>query len=368
MTRDLLLVLLVTALGLAAAPSVAAACAGPACGAGHLVPAREDPMVPANVPAFRWLGWSDELSASLYRVGDDGVEVEVETKIEEQDIYPVEPLDEGARYRLEASVPCAGETVTTDIRFHAGADGDLTERDPLEPLALGRLWAETPRYDTVPVAADATCYELHEAAVVDVSVEIAGGPATDWWDLLHFETLVDGEPWAPSGTLSRSDVGDPGTGWVPGGSWYGRGVDRLYVRCDGSSGTELEEGLAEGPHTVQMRATLPGTEFVFETDEITVELYCVYGDDYPDECPYYDYDPLWDECYPRDIACPPTYDPTYESECPASYYGLDAEPHDLVVEEPFGCGCATAGAPTGGAPVAALASFLLLAVTLRRRR
>jgi uncharacterized protein (TIGR03382 family) len=61
----------------------------------------------------------------------------------------------------------------------------------------------------------------------------------------------------------------------PGASWVGRGFDGLYTGCSESDfGGAADYGLAQGPHQVEMRATLPGTDVALATDTRAVTLVC----------------------------------------------------------------------------------------------
>jgi uncharacterized protein (TIGR03382 family) len=61
----------------------------------------------------------------------------------------------------------------------------------------------------------------------------------------------------------------------------GRGIDRVYADCSDRSACSdphdpcgRDEGVGEGVHRVRMRAELPGTDIVLETEEIEIELSC----------------------------------------------------------------------------------------------
>jgi len=61
-----------------------------------------------------------------------------------------------------------------------------------------------------------------------------------------------------------------------GGSWVGRGMDRLFVLCKEPSDNVplVGRGLDEGRHDVEMRATLPGSDEAVVSSSVVVELRC----------------------------------------------------------------------------------------------
>jgi hypothetical protein len=85
-------------------------------------------------------------------------------------------------------------------------------------------------------------------------------------DQLYFETIIDGtDHWSPSASIC--------TPVLPGTSWQGKGVDLLFSVC-GDTPALAHGGLASGRHTVEMRATLPGTGVSAVTSKVEVELRC----------------------------------------------------------------------------------------------
>ena len=97
------------------------------------------------------------------------------------------------------------------------------------------------------------------------------GAEQGWRDALLFQTLVDGEPW--NGARSSCSY----ERWL-GRSSAGVGQDILYVPCHTERETndhgKIWPQLQSGRHTVQMRAYLPGTDVVLETEVLTVDLSC----------------------------------------------------------------------------------------------
>jgi hypothetical protein len=81
---------------------------------------------------------------------------------------------------------------------------------------------------------------------------------------LLYTTYVDDERWSHFTSFCATTE--------PGASWTSRSGNRLLAACDSS---ELESGeLSEGLHRVRMQAQLPGTDLVFSTQTLEVELRC----------------------------------------------------------------------------------------------
>jgi hypothetical protein len=85
-------------------------------------------------------------------------------------------------------------------------------------------------------------------------------------DQFYFETIIDGtDRWSPSAGIC--------TIVLPGASWRGKGVDLLFSAC-GDTPALARGGLAAGRHTIEMRASLPGTNVLVVTFKVEVELRC----------------------------------------------------------------------------------------------
>jgi hypothetical protein len=87
---------------------------------------------------------------------------------------------------------------------------------------------------------------------------------------LQFETLIDGQIWsASSGNASSRPEG---------ASWVGRGRDLVFLVCASEDQTVLSDGLPAGAHTAKLRATLPGTDIVLESESVDFTLDCAHTD------------------------------------------------------------------------------------------
>lgn len=140
-------------------------------------------------------------------------------------------------------------------RFDVAAEADL-------PDNLSGVTAYEPHNATILVGSDPSCDAPVDACVLDVKASL--GSAEPWRDALIFHTWVNGERWQP-----RSHY------WLPmptGGSWLGRGNDRLFRAAPGSFTDD--PGLAAIDATVLITAELPGTEASLQAAPIAVRLEC----------------------------------------------------------------------------------------------
>jgi hypothetical protein len=272
-TTACLAVLLLT---LMAAPRPAHACSQPACWSAALVPGPElEQSVPANLPALYWRPFfgagaplPDPATVTLARRDRPDQPIELSpSQIENGDVVlvPMTSLEPGVGYRLADSSVCAGsEESGPEILFEAGDEAPL-------PQSLGELLATDIGVGRVSVATlSGSCAESIEADRVEIALE-PSADAAPWLELLHFETLVDGHVWQPSGDIT---VLSP-----PGASWMGRGRDLVHASCEPDLGQGTDPGVDEGSHEVSMRATLPGTDIALETAPVTVDLRCGAGGD-----------------------------------------------------------------------------------------
>lgn len=176
-------------------------------------------------------------------------------------------LPVGATLTLRAANPC--DLLYSDGGVPALADvasWTVTDAVPL-PTTLGTLGVEVVASGTVPQPTlNATCDEPMTTTYADL-VLAPSTEAAPWSDLFVYETLVDGEVFLPTVSISPFN-GYSGQSQAFGGSWRGRGIDRVFARCG-----SMTNGLPEGTHGVSMRARLPdGT--VVTTAEVSIRLTC----------------------------------------------------------------------------------------------
>jgi hypothetical protein len=134
--------------------------------------------------------------------------------------------------------------------------------EALSTSVAPELVVDQPTYGDLLVEEDSGCATLEPSAYVDVYMGLGGVDARVSRDLFHFSTIVDDEPWRP-----ESNACSP---VEPGSSWLWRGGDRVAASCNESFRTLL----APGRHRVRMEARLPGTDIVYATDEVSVDLEC----------------------------------------------------------------------------------------------
>jgi hypothetical protein len=128
---------------------------------------------------------------------------------------------------------------------------------PAGPVAL-KLGEAT--IAALQIAKGLSCSESVTAAQLPIEMDLPEAMRA-FRDQLYFETVIDGsDRWRPSASICSPIV--------PGASWRGRGVDLLFSACGG------EGGLAAGRHTVEMRASLPGTNVSAVTSKVEADLKC----------------------------------------------------------------------------------------------
>lgn len=170
-------------------------------------------------------------------------------------IRPSTPLVPGTTLSLEVTGPCPPPEETSKLV------GSWTITAPIPmPSALGTLTVVTGSSPTAgQIGGGAGCDESFPAAYADISLEVDTS-AEPWTDAMVFETLVNGEVYRPYVSLVTWRQADRGEGF--GGSWRGRGVDRVFYSCDDLA-----------PRVISMRGILPdGT--VLETPGVEVALEC----------------------------------------------------------------------------------------------
>lgn len=262
--RSTLLVLAATSLTLWTARP-AEACSPLPCSPGAFVPG-DHGSVPANVPALYWRPLSGyELTADpnnvvLARAADPTTAIPFTAKpLAGGDflIIPSAPLAPGS-YAIVDHTMCEGFDLSGP---HAAFTVEAAS--PL-PTILVPLVATGMRIDQMELETRlGSCSVQTTVAAVDIGLAptLVKDP---WFDALHFETLVDGNPWHYRASLT---VEPP-----PGESPIGRGRDRVFQVC--STMDPSVTGLAAGKHIVTMRATLPGSTQVVMSEPLEVTLAC----------------------------------------------------------------------------------------------
>ncbi len=258
-------------------PQRAHACSPPLCYPSAFVPG-DEAKVPANLGRLIWRPAAtsfggeppDLTDLRLIEDRDDGAIIDLEGEMTGP-LYlltPASDLQKGQRYRLVDDAACEAQSDDGpwESTFEVGEPAPL-------PETLGTISARAEGIGELTIATfGGQCGVRATADRVSIALEPAAD-AAPWLDVLHFETLVNDERWAPR-RLSVSILD-------PGASWVGRGRDLLYRACETEYGEEPIAQLAAGTHTVRFRATLPGTDLELETPEVTVNLSCP-RDEHPD--------------------------------------------------------------------------------------
>lgn len=257
------------AAGIIAAPSSALPCSIAQCGDGLVTPYAGP--VPANMPAFVWhpathvndsqLSPTPEASHIELVELDGSTETSVPVQIAKVDfgwlpaweILPQQELSENANYELRTQAYCSQEEGLS-ATFSTGARADL-------PTSLGKLVADAGFVDSLRIHTSA-CESTVDAYQVPIRVDLSA-EAEPWKNVLMWETFVDGKSWIPGHSAAEFEP--------PGESWEGRGVDLITSTCDDDWDSQ---GLDPGTYTVEMKATIPGTNVELSTDPIDVTIDC----------------------------------------------------------------------------------------------
>ena len=174
-------------------------------------------------------------------------------------LVPDAPLVAGTDYTIIDHTPCG---TTPDAGPHATFH--VVAAAPL-PASLGTLDIIDHQQETFPVAtASGSCTTdvLADQARLQLT---PGADAVPWKDALHYQTVVDGQPWGASASINAT--------YAPGSSWVGVAVDRLYHVCSTTDDT-IGSGLAAGNHQASMTATLPGSPVALAAAAVPVDLEC----------------------------------------------------------------------------------------------
>jgi hypothetical protein len=233
-------------------------------------------VVPANLPGFSWQPTRphNPLSDIFVIVGADGGAPELQLTVSADAGPPValrlEPETNATLRLIPSTALRPGLTYT----FHDAGACDrfgsipdtftftTTEAAPL-PTALGELSVTAVTTAPLELAGGAGCSEQIISARAEVSLTLSAS-AKPWKDAFVYSTWVDGQPWTAETELL---VFNP-----HGESWVGRGRDLVYSACEETD--EASPGLSQGPHSIELRAALPGTELELRSDPVMVALRC----------------------------------------------------------------------------------------------
>ncbi|WP_157070355.1 hypothetical protein [Sandaracinus amylolyticus] len=259
MLRKMLVVAALLSVAAVSSPaSRASACSAHACPPVRFHPtsaanADEVPVVPENGAILSITGGGAVASRTLVAVRErDGESTTIELAVEDG-VVRLDGALEGDVWTLTESHACEtgpmSDEATTTVRVGAPATA---------PVALGTLhagrWA---RREIVVPDSSGPCSSPIDSATIELDVVLDASVAP-WRDLLQWETLVDGEPFTGGGLLGQPA---PNSAIV-------------FVACEPPTSGQHPPDLEEGLHSVQRRASLPGSDEVLATDEIEIELRC----------------------------------------------------------------------------------------------
>jgi len=243
------------------------ACSG-GCYEGAFLPSQKD--VPASIPGIFWnarVGGNFPLPSdvTLYQVTAMGkvpvpfTGTQYNQNINQLVLVPNEPLLPNTDYEIVDSVSCIPGNTPIQTTFHT------TDLLPF-PKTLGTLLIRQPSLSALDLSsAEGGC----STRIMTLNSQIELVPSAEALPFAHafyYETIVDGKLWQPSHNIL--DINPPGA------SWEGRGQDLLYTTCGFEPPSGVGTPLAEGEHTVVIRAKLQGSDFVIDSEPGTVTLKC----------------------------------------------------------------------------------------------
>jgi len=223
-------------------------------------------VIPVNALGVAWhTNLAGEVPADKIWVeqveGDTRTRVDFAIESPLEDLYLIRPANwaQGHTYRIHAETdrfvayPYTADDWIREVEVQVGP--------PVTTEPTGDIFVDTAKPDSIRISSNGggcdTTFEGVGVGVYMRNLEIDYG-------LLLFTTTVDGKAWAPRTDLCEANR--------PGESWVGRGQDRLVAVCDDSFVEDFM--LAPGSHTVSMSARLPGTDIIFTSEKVTVELTC----------------------------------------------------------------------------------------------
>lgn len=159
----------------------------------------------------------------------------------------------------------SSEQPADDIGSEQRISVTVSDQAAVSPAGPVTLKIGSPITNALGIAAGGSCGVSVNAAQLPVEMVLPEAMMA-FRDQLYFETIIDGtDRWSPSASIC--------TPVLPGASWQGQGVDLLFSVC-GNTPALAHEGLISGRHTVEMRASLPGTDVSVVTSKVEVDFKC----------------------------------------------------------------------------------------------
>lgn len=263
--KTLWVLILFATVGFTAKDAIACSCAGPyfenALRLGNGV-------IPENA---RGLGWhftrAEEAGAleelvTITRLDKPAVDngFVIEPVVEGSTVFTIRPNEWEVGAQFDVSTVFQSDEPYTNNRHFARGIFEIGE--PLLSFPE-ELWISETSIEKIRVNEGTSCDAQVLGAIATIG--LSGGLEINLVNL-DFETFVDGERYAQ--TSSSCEYIEPGR------NWYNRiASDRLVAICGSPDGYDIP-GLKSGTHTVQIRATLPGTNVSFDTLSTDIELTC----------------------------------------------------------------------------------------------
>jgi hypothetical protein len=249
-------------------------------------------LIPSNSPGLLWWGefegsngTEQDLPVQIASASGEPLPVEYELVSKDQGLWLFRPrggFKIGKSYvfttrqicsRLFRLIPRAKSS--TGQPSSEQPDGDLgseqrinvtvSDQAAVSPTGPVALKIGEPITDVLVIAAGVSCGVSVNAAQLPIEMVLPESMRA-FRDQLYFETIIDGtDRWSPTATICSIVL--------PGASWQGKGVDLLFSVC-GDTPALARGGLASGRHTVEMRASLPGTNVLAATSKVEIELRC----------------------------------------------------------------------------------------------
>lgn len=237
----------------------------------------EGGLIPSNSPGLLWWGefegangTDQALPVQIANASGEPLPVKYElvSKDQPRSLWLFRPRDGfkiGKSYVFTTRSICqklfGGESISEEQRISVTVS-DQAAVSPAGPVALK---IGEPITSALSIAAGVSCGESVNAAQLPIETVLPEAMRA-FRDQLYFETIIDGtDRWSPSASIC--------TIVLPGASWRGKGVDLLFSVC-GDTPALAHGGLAAGRHTVEMRASLPGTDVSAVTSKVEVDLKC----------------------------------------------------------------------------------------------
>jgi len=250
----------------------------------------EGGLIPSNSPGLLWWGefegsngTDQALPVQIASASGEPLPVEYELVSKEQPrrlwlFRPRDGFKVGKSYVLTTTRICQKFTRMLGGPSIGGPSWEqrisvtVSDQAAVSPAGPVELKIGEPTTGAVAVPAGGICSEGVTAAQLRIVMDLPEAMKA-FRDQLYFETIIDGtHHWSPYGSICALVL--------PGSSWQGKGVDLLFTVCGDKPD---DRGLSAGRHTVEMRASLPGTDVSAVTSEVEVELSCL--KEHPDAGP-----------------------------------------------------------------------------------